>query len=89
MRHVQISAEWMLAQVMDLHLRAGRMEASLTEHARRLDAMDKKKTEAPQWLKRLPVSELLLLGFLIFGGLVLHLTPEDWRAIIMAKAGVK
>lgn len=79
MQHLHVTADWVLGQVMDLQRRVGHLEAR----------MDHDKKDAPSWLKSLPLSELLLLATLIIGGLMLHLTPEDWRAIVLAKAGVR
>lgn len=81
-----------LQAVMDLNRRTGALQATVQSHERRLLAMEKKTTkdEASPWHSKLPISEIVLLAFLMLSGISMHLMPPEWRedlrAIITARA---
>lgn len=58
-----------------------------------LDRLDKQaqhqQKAPPSWIKDLPTGQIISIVMLILGGLVLHLSPEEWKAILLAKFGGK
>lgn len=82
-----------LQTVMDLQRHTGVLQATVGNLERRLRIMEKRhqqKSEAPSWISQLPISEMVLLAFLMLSGVVMHLMPSEWRddlrAVITAMA---
>lgn len=90
--HLSATIGLTMQAVMQLQKQTGALQATVQSHERRLRLMEKSKanSEAPSWLKQLPLSEMVLIAFLLLSGVTMHLLPPEWRedlrTIITARA---